>query len=84
MTVLKKGGIYTFISPRVRSDPLWSLGPDVTRVRISLGNRFKPTNRFGLFGFKKFRFPSYGNQSVCERTKNQRIRFWFVWLGFLV
>ena len=29
-TVLKKGGIYTFISPRVRSDPLRSLGPDVT------------------------------------------------------
>ena len=33
MTVSKKGGIYTFISPRVRSDPLRSLGPDVTRVR---------------------------------------------------
>ena len=32
-TVLKKGGIYTFISPRVRSDPLRSLGPDVTRDR---------------------------------------------------
>ena len=29
-TVSKKGGIHTFISPRVRSDPLWSLGPDVT------------------------------------------------------
>ena len=29
-TVSKKGGIYTFISPRVRSDPLRSLGPDVT------------------------------------------------------
>ena len=32
-TVLKKGGIYTFISPRVRSDPLRSLGLDVTRDR---------------------------------------------------
>ena len=31
--VSKKGGIYTFISPRVRSDPLRSLGPDVTRGR---------------------------------------------------
>ena len=30
MTVSKKGGIYAFISPRVRSDPLWLLGPDVT------------------------------------------------------
>ena len=29
--VSKKGGIYTFTSPRVRSDPLRSLGPDVTR-----------------------------------------------------
>ena len=29
-TVSKKGGIHTFISPRVRSDPLRSLGPDVT------------------------------------------------------
>ena len=29
-TVSKKGGIYTFISPRVRSEPLQSLGPDVT------------------------------------------------------
>ena len=33
MTVSKKGGIYTFISPRVRSDPLRSLGPDVTGDR---------------------------------------------------
>ena len=32
-TVLKKGGIYTFISPRVRFDPWRSLGPDVTRDR---------------------------------------------------
>ena len=32
-TVSKKGGIYTFISLRVRSDPLRSLGPDVTRDR---------------------------------------------------
>ena len=30
-TISKKGGIYTFTSPRVRSDPLRSLGPDVTR-----------------------------------------------------
>ena len=30
MTVSKKGGIRTFISPRVRSGPLRSLGPDVT------------------------------------------------------
>ena len=31
MTVSKKrGGIRTFISPRVRSDPLRLLGPDVT------------------------------------------------------
>ena len=29
-TVSKKGGIYTFISPRVRFDPLRSLGSDVT------------------------------------------------------
>ena len=29
MSALKKGGIHTFISPRVRSDPLRSLGPDV-------------------------------------------------------
>ena len=32
-TVSKKGGIYTFISPQVRFDPLWSLGPDVTGDR---------------------------------------------------
>ena len=32
-TVSKKGGIYTFISPRVRSDPLRSLGPYVTGDR---------------------------------------------------
>ena len=32
-TVLKKGGIYTFISPRVRSDPLRLQGSDVTRDR---------------------------------------------------
>ena len=30
-TVSKKGGIYTFTSPRVQSNPLRSLGPDVTR-----------------------------------------------------
>ena len=30
MTISKKGGIYTFISPRVRSNPLLSLGLDVT------------------------------------------------------
>ena len=29
-TVSKKGGIYTFISPRVRSDPLLLLGSNVT------------------------------------------------------
>ena len=33
VTVLKKGGIYTFTNPRVRSDPLRSLGPDVTGDR---------------------------------------------------
>ena len=33
MIVLKKGGIHTFISPRVRPDPLRSLGLDVTRDR---------------------------------------------------
>ena len=33
-TVLKKkGGIYTFISPQVRSNPLRLLGPDVTGDR---------------------------------------------------
>ena len=32
-TVSKKGGIYTFISPRVRSDPLWLLGSNVTGDR---------------------------------------------------
>ena len=32
-TISKKGGIYTFTSPRVRSDPLRSLGPDVTGDR---------------------------------------------------
>ena len=32
-TVSKKGGFCTFISPRVRSDPLRSLGPDVTGDR---------------------------------------------------
>ena len=32
-TISKKGGIYTFISPRVRSDPLRLLGPDVTGDR---------------------------------------------------
>jgi len=32
-TVSKKGGVHTFISPRVRSDPMWLLGPDVTRGR---------------------------------------------------
>ena len=47
-----------------------------------MGIRFKLINRFGLFSFKKFRFPSYGNRSVCERTKNRRIRFRFVRLGF--
>ena len=29
----EKGGVYTFISPRVRSDPLRLLGQDVTRDR---------------------------------------------------
>ena len=33
MIVSKKGGIYTFTSPRVRSDPLRSLGPNVTGDR---------------------------------------------------
>ena len=33
VTVLKKGGIYTFISLRVRSDPLRLQGLDVTRDR---------------------------------------------------
>ena len=33
MTILKKGRIHTFISPRVRSDPLRSLGLDVTGDR---------------------------------------------------
>ena len=33
MTVSKKGGIYTFTSPRVRSNPLRLLGPDVTGDR---------------------------------------------------
>ena len=33
MTVSKKGGIYTFISPRVRYVPLRSLGLDVIRDR---------------------------------------------------
>ena len=32
-TVSKKGGIYTFISPRVRSDPLRLLGLNVTGDR---------------------------------------------------
>ena len=32
-TVSKKGGIYTFISPRVRSDPLRLLGSNVTEDR---------------------------------------------------
>ena len=32
-TISKKGCIYTFISPQVRSDPLRSLGPDVTGDR---------------------------------------------------
>jgi len=39
MTVSKKGGIRTFISPRVRSGPLRSLGPDVTGDR-SEGSKF--------------------------------------------
>ena len=34
-TVSKKGGIYTFISPRVRSDPLRSLG----RMLLETGAR---------------------------------------------
>ena len=33
MTILKKGGNYTFISPRVRFDPLRLLGSDVTEDR---------------------------------------------------
>ena len=33
VTVLKKGGIYAFISPRVRSDPLWLLESNVTEDR---------------------------------------------------
>ena len=33
MTILEKRGICTFISPRVRSGPLRSLGPDVTGDR---------------------------------------------------
>ena len=32
-TVLKKGGIYAFISPRVRSNPLRLLGSNVTGDR---------------------------------------------------
>ena len=33
MTILKKGGIHTFISPQVRSDPLRLLGSNVTGDR---------------------------------------------------
>ena len=52
MTVLEKGGIYNFISPQVRSDPLRSLGPDVTGDRSEgskLTFEFARTPYIGFF-----------------------------------
>jgi len=49
-----------------------------------VGIRFKPTNRFGLFGCCKLRFPQINNRSVCHRIKNRRVRCRFRRFGFSV
>jgi len=50
----KKGGIRTFVSPRVRSDTLWLLRPDVTGDGLTLG--FVCTSYLGLW------------RSLCDRA----------------
>ena len=60
-TVLKKGGIYTFVSPRVRSDPLWSLGPDVTGDRSEGSKLTLVFARTPYLGFwRSFRDHAFG------------------------
>jgi len=60
MTVLKKGGIYTFIT-RVRSDPLRSLGPDVTRDRSEGSKLTLVFARTPYLGFwRSFRDRAFG------------------------
>jgi len=51
---------------------------------VRVGIRFKPTNRFGLFGCCKLRFPQINNRSVCHRIKNRRVRCRFRRFGFSV
>ena len=50
-TVSKKGGIYTFISPRVRSNPLRLLGPDVTGDRSEGSELIRAFARTPYLGF---------------------------------
>ena len=47
----KQGGIYTFVSPRVRFDPLWLLGPDVTGDRNEVSELALVFARTPYFGF---------------------------------
>jgi len=54
------------------------------RKMVRVGIRFKPTNRFGLFGCCKLRFPQINNRSVCHRIKNRRVRCRFRRFGFSV
>jgi hypothetical protein len=51
---------------------------------VSLGNQFKPTDRFGLFGSRKLWFLEINTGSVIHPTKNRRIRCRFVWVRFSV
>ena len=60
-TVSKKGGIHTFISPRVRSDPLRSLGPDVTGDQSEGSELTLVFARTPYLGFKQsFRDHAFG------------------------
>ena len=57
----KRGGIYTFVSPRVRSDPLRLLGPDVTRDQNEGSELALVFTRTPYFGFWRwFRDREFG------------------------
>jgi hypothetical protein len=49
---------------------------------FGLGNRFKPSIRFGLFGVSKLWFPEIENRSVARRTRNRWIRCRFLRFRF--
>ena len=60
-TVLKKGGIYTFINPRVRSDPLRLLGSDVIGDRSEGSELTLVFARTPYLGFwRSFRHRAFG------------------------